>query len=180
MVRHALKHGPNERIEAVQMDDVFYSVEEVATKIDVHPRSIRRYISSGELSAIRSGNKWIVRQGDLTEFINDRNPAQRHNGKGIKEDDLCVFMDRGNHHPNCRIKISTVVDVMTDDPLNLQPLLDDLAAVMARKEHRHCFESKMDHVYSKKGKKMRFVIWGSPDIIAQAMAVFGEHVNACE
>lgn len=162
------------------MDDIFYSVEEVAIKLNVHPRSIRRYIASGELNGIREGKKWAIRQNELTAFINDRNPSHRERGQGIKEDDLCVFMDRGNHHPNCRIRITTVVDVKTEDPESLDPLIVDLKAVMARNEHAHCFESKFEYVFSPKGKKMRFVIWGSPEMIAQAMSVLGEHVDACD
>lgn len=162
------------------MDDIFYSVEEVAIKIDVHPRSIRRYLASGELSGIREGKKWVIAQNELTAFINDRNPSHRQGGQGIKEDDLCVFMDRGNHHPNCRIRITTIVDVKTEDPESLEPMIADLKTVMALKEHAHCFESKLEYIFSAKGKKMRFVIWGAPEIIAKIMSVFGEHIDACD
>lgn len=40
----------------------FYTVSEVATKLNLHPRTIRRKISSGEIQAVRVGKQYRLTQ----------------------------------------------------------------------------------------------------------------------
>ncbi len=163
------------------MKDEVYSVEEVAAKMDVHSRTVRRYIAAGELSASRDGKKWFVKKEDLTGFINNRNPLSRNDHQHqVKEDDLCVFLDSGYHKSECRVQICTVVDIKAASSEEVQPLLDKLNAAFSVEKHDHCIETKMQSVYKTRGKKMRIVIWASPQSIALAMDIVGAFVTACE
>lgn len=50
----------------------FYTPEKVAKMLQVTPESIRRYVRSGKLKAIKLGGKFIrVDHQDLEKFIND-------------------------------------------------------------------------------------------------------------
>lgn len=48
----------------------FYTTEEVATLLKVDPESVRRYVRSGKLRAVKLGGKFIrIDRGDLDKFI---------------------------------------------------------------------------------------------------------------
>ena len=49
----------------------FYTTEEVATLLKVDPESVRRYVRSGKLKAVKLGGKFIrIDRADLNNFIN--------------------------------------------------------------------------------------------------------------
>lgn len=49
----------------------FYTTEEVATLLQVDPESVRRYVRSGKLKAVKLGGKFIrIDRADLNNFIN--------------------------------------------------------------------------------------------------------------
>jgi len=50
----------------------FYDINEVADKLEVSTRTVRRYISNGELEVYKIGNKIKVRPEDLESFVESR------------------------------------------------------------------------------------------------------------
>ena len=53
-----------------QTDQRFYTTEEVAKLLQVDPESVRRYVRSGQLRAVRLGGKFIrIDKDDLNQFI---------------------------------------------------------------------------------------------------------------
>ncbi len=49
---------------------VYYTVEEVKDILKVSLETVRRYVRSGKLPAIKLGNKYIrIEKGDLDEFL---------------------------------------------------------------------------------------------------------------
>ena len=44
----------------------------VATVCDVSEKTVRRWITAGELPAAKLGNQWRIRPRDLDHFIRDR------------------------------------------------------------------------------------------------------------
>lgn len=47
----------------------FYSPDEVAELLDVHVRTVRRFIRDGKLKASRVGKQYRVASSDLSEFL---------------------------------------------------------------------------------------------------------------
>ena len=52
--------------------DRIYSVEEVASILQVHIDTVRRYIKSGALRAAKIGKAYRVQESDLQAFIEAR------------------------------------------------------------------------------------------------------------
>jgi len=50
----------------------FYSLEEVAQRLGVSERTVRRWIKSGELPAYKPGREYRIRDGELEEFLQSR------------------------------------------------------------------------------------------------------------
>lgn len=48
------------------------TVEETAEKLKAHPETVRDWIRKRELSGVKLGRSWRVRESDLQEFVNAR------------------------------------------------------------------------------------------------------------
>ena len=63
-------------------DEPLLTVEKVAEILDVHIKTVRAYIASGELPAIKLKREFRIARPDLDEFIRsrrtDNKPADTH------------------------------------------------------------------------------------------------------
>jgi excisionase family DNA binding protein len=57
------------------MDDKMYSSEEVADLLGLHVRTVRGYIRSGRLKAVRIGKQYRIARADLEDLIGKPEPA---------------------------------------------------------------------------------------------------------
>src|SRR3954447_17174880 len=57
------------------MDDKMYSVDEVADLLGLHVRTVRGYIRSGRLKAVRIGKQYRIARADLEDLIGKPEPA---------------------------------------------------------------------------------------------------------
>ena len=53
------------------MDNSYYSVDQIAKMLRMHPKTIQRYIREGKLSAVKIGKGWRVSGHDLSRFMED-------------------------------------------------------------------------------------------------------------
>lgn len=54
-----------ERVENIQLEDDFYSIEELAKILKVHPNTIRNNIKKGKINAKKYGEQWRIRKSDI-------------------------------------------------------------------------------------------------------------------
>src|SRR5690606_10265103 len=59
----------------VTMAEKMYSVEEVADHLGLHVRTVRGYIRTGRLKAVRIGKQYRIAQSDLDELTGRERPA---------------------------------------------------------------------------------------------------------
>lgn len=57
--------------------ETVYTVDEVAEMLKVKPLTIRRWLNSGELTGIKFGKIWRIKESDLEAFLE----ARRSKGK---------------------------------------------------------------------------------------------------
>ena len=50
----------------------FYYLDDLAAKFQVNERTVRRWIKSGKLSAMKWGGRWLIAESDIEEFIEQR------------------------------------------------------------------------------------------------------------
>jgi excisionase family DNA binding protein len=50
----------------------FYYLDEVADYFKVNERTVRRWITSGKLEAMKWGGRWLIAESDIKEFIKQR------------------------------------------------------------------------------------------------------------
>jgi excisionase family DNA binding protein len=61
-------------VEANMMDDQLYTVEEVASRLAVHPETVRKWIKNGELRATNLGGRagYRIARSALEQFLRER------------------------------------------------------------------------------------------------------------
>lgn len=57
--------------------DEFYTINQVATVLKVHPLTIRRYVKTGKLKAYRVGGNIRISVNDLKQFTEGFTPQQQ-------------------------------------------------------------------------------------------------------
>ena len=50
-----------------------YTVEEVAEILRIHPKTVYKLLSSGELNGIKAGRAWRVHSDALSEYLRPQN-----------------------------------------------------------------------------------------------------------
>jgi len=64
---------PQEELSQTKQEQAFYTTEEVAKLLQVDPESIRRYVRSGQLKAVKLGGRFIrIEKVDLDTFIKEQ------------------------------------------------------------------------------------------------------------
>lgn len=78
--------------------DKYYTVEQVAELLTMHPKTIQRYIREGKLRASKVGKSWRVSGHDLSVFTENIGLTGQATLESAQD----------------RINISCVVDILTD------------------------------------------------------------------
>ena len=55
------------------MQNRFYTVEEISDALDMHPKTVQRYIREGKIKATKVGKAWRVLEKDFRAFMNVSN-----------------------------------------------------------------------------------------------------------
>ena len=50
------------------MQETYYTVEQIARMLQIHPKTVQRYIREGKLRAVKVGKSWRVGGHDLSVF----------------------------------------------------------------------------------------------------------------
>lgn len=54
------------------LDEKFYTTDQVANILQVHPFTILKFIKAGKLKGIKLGRVYRIKESDVQEFIEDR------------------------------------------------------------------------------------------------------------
>lgn len=127
----------------------YYTVEEIAKILNMHHKTIQRYIREGKLKATKVGKSWRVTGHDLSVFMEGTNYVS---DKTITQTAKELKVDK--------IKISAVVDIDVEDMDEGMRIVNMLTAVMNVKppEYGH---STMNAQFIESGHKVRVMLWGN-------------------
>ncbi|HUX13750.1 MAG TPA: helix-turn-helix domain-containing protein [Spirochaetia bacterium] len=146
------------------MEDALLGVEEVATILDLHPKTVRKLIHDGKLKAARAGRKWRIARQDLELLTStvDNAAAIRasegrfvHGGKTIAVSAV-VNIDEIDREAAIRISTTVTAALMSDDP--------DLS------------HTRFDQIYTPDERRVRLAFWGSPSVVGN-MLILLSHIS---
>lgn len=62
------------------MENKFYTIDQVAEILDIHHKTVRKFIKEGKLKANKVGKQWRISQIDLEVFTENKNSAIDNKG----------------------------------------------------------------------------------------------------
>jgi len=154
------------------MNNEYLTVDQVADKLGVHPKTIRRYISSGRMSAQKIAGSWRISPDALEAYYNSSGNSEGTN-QHVSKDDFCIFMDSEYFDTDNKIQICTIVDYYVTDN-SVKELLKEVIIIVAENslESR---KNRFNYVYDDTEHKMRLVFWGAPTYMSDIMNVMKKY-----
>ena len=121
----------------------YYTVEKVAKLLEMHPKTIQRYIREGKLSAKKVGKSWRIFEHDLKEFMRCSD---------LRGDNLSGTQNK--------TLVSSVVDIKVEDSDEAFDIEKYLTASMNSKSDD--FGNAAIHIqYLESENKLRITLWGN-------------------
>lgn len=149
-----------------------YSVDEVAERLDVSVKTIRRYIYSGKIAASKIGGQWRINEKQLEDYVlstSSEHVCNSHEtcGSDVSKDDFCVFMDTDYFNSEDKLQLCTIVDYYVESVDDIAKLSETLLRVVTEDGVKGG-KAQFNYVYDEPLKRARFVLWGSATFITKA------------
>lgn len=130
----------------------YYTVEQISDMLDIHPKTIQRYIREGRLRATKIGKSWRVTGHDLSVFVES-------NGK--------EGLGQGSRPANSVIA-SSVIDIIADGKEDAIRIMNTLTATLNAKPPEYG-RSSMQSQYIEHENMVRVTLWGGIRFMAVMM-----------
>jgi DNA binding domain, excisionase family len=141
------------------MEDKFYSIDQIAEILDMHHKTIRKFITEGKLRANKVGKQWRISGHDLSLFMesNNLNVSKENENK----EQVMEFSTKGENRvkSNGKINVSTVVDINEINSDEYMRISNTLIAVLNSKDPS-MGNSTINVKYYEKEHKLKVLLWG--------------------
>ena len=131
----------------------YYTVEQISEMLDIHPKTIQRYIREGRLRAVKIGKSWRITGHDLSVFV------ESAGAEGL---------DREGNRPARSVSASSVIDITVVGKEQAIHIMNTLTAALNAKppEYR---PSSMQSQYIEHENMVRVTLWGDIRFMAVMM-----------
>ena len=142
------------------MEQKLYSVEEIARFLDLHPKTVRRFIREGKIKARKIGRTWRIQPADLREYAHG---------------ELADIREESGFSPDTglqeRISVSAVIEIHEGSREEASRISNSLIAMLNCKDPSWG-KSRYDFIYDPETKKARFILYGSPRFLRDVLKAF--------
>jgi excisionase family DNA binding protein len=132
------------------MSSQLYTADEVAGLLNLHVKTIRRYVRDGRLKARRIGKEYRIARADLDDFAGETRPA-----------DTPVARTR-------HVIASTIVDVDVISPDDSHRITTMIMASLNSRRGEADFP-RVDTIYDPEQAKLRVAITASPALTCELL-----------
>lgn len=126
----------------------YYTVEQAANLLSLHPKTIQRYVREGKIRANKIGKSWCIAGRDLRAFAE-------------KSDDR-VFEESGAFAE--KATVSSVADIPVRDQEESGRMMNLLAAALNSRSQGD-EKASMHMQYLEHEDKLRITLWGDVDFM---------------
>lgn len=126
------------------MSENYYNVDQIASMLNIHPKTIQRYIREGRIHATKIGKGWRVSGHDLSTFI-----ESGHDEKSASE-----FRSERD------TSVSSVIDIPVSRREEAMIIMNTLTASLNAKPPEYG-NSSMQSLYIERENMVRVMLWGS-------------------
>lgn len=134
------------------MNKDYYTVEQISDMLDIHPKTIQRYIREGRLRATKIGKSWRITGHDLSVFVE----SSSKEGLGSE------------NRPARSITASSVIDIIVEGKEDAIRIINTLTAALNTKPPEY-EQSSMQSQYIERENMVRVTLWGDIRFMAVMM-----------
>lgn len=134
------------------MNKDYYTVEQVSKILDLHPKTVQRYIREGKLNASKVGKGWRINGHDLSVFIEGDSNKELNTEKQLVRSALA----------------SSVIDIMVCGKEDAIHIMNTITGVMNSKPPEYGYSS-MQSQYIEGENMIRVTLWGDVRFVALMM-----------
>ncbi|MDI0266191.1 helix-turn-helix domain-containing protein [Clostridioides difficile] len=133
------------------MDEKFYTIDQVAEILEMHHKTIRKFIKDEKLKANKVGKQWRISKEDLDRFMDVK--SDENNGLEFK---LNSYKELG-----CipKVNVSTVVDINSISN-NEYSRLSNLLLALVNNPTSMSSSSTINLKYNENENRLRVMLWG--------------------
>ena len=143
------------------MTEKYYSVDQIAEMIDIHPKTIQRYIREGRLKAQKIGKAWRVTGHDLSTFAEGTDGA----GTSSTPRGLQSILEAAEK----TIKVSSVIDIPVKNSSEAVQVMNWVTASMNSRSSEQGSASIIAQ-YIEPEHIIRIMLWGNPSFMKAIMS----------
>ena len=136
------------------MNEIYYNVEQISQMLNIHPKTIQRYIREGKLHATKIGKSWRVTGHDLSRFTEGTTTTS----EGIPTE----------HPVKVQTIASSVVDISVIDNNEAMRIANSLNAAMNAKPQEYGHAS-MHMQFLDNDNTLRISLWGTIQFMSVIM-----------
>lgn len=157
------------------MDNNMMTINEVADILGLHHKTVRGFISTGRLNAVKVGKQWRIAKADLDRFMGKKSSLD--NQTRVVTDEInvengeFVFEHKNEHSTNInkKIQISAVADVHEVNKSKYERISNTLLAVMNSRDDR--MKHATIHIkYDESLKICKIFLWGSTEYVQEMLS----------
>lgn len=149
------------------MENRFYTIDQVAEILDIHHKTVRKFIKEGKLKANKVGKQWRISQIDLEGFTKNKN-STIGNEEFIFAEEVKFSKDDDRLEINNEIKVSSVVDLVNIGKDTYFRVSNTLLAIMNCKDERMQRQT-LNISYNENTNRLKIMIWANIDITKELL-----------
>ena len=151
------------------MDNRFYTIDQVAEILDIHHKTVRKFIKEGKLKANKVGKQWRISQDDLDIFMGDKE-SNRDNDVFNGNEEIEFSSREVKKEKSSEIKVSSVIDLEEINKEEYSRISNMLLAIMNCKDEKN-YGYTMDMKYSRSENRLRVMLWASLELTKEILDV---------
>lgn len=145
------------------MEEQYYTVEQISQLLDMHPKTIQRYIREGRLKAHKIGKGWRVTGHDLSRFAE----GTEETAPAGPEPGLQSLLTRGG------IGVSAIVDIPAHNAAEAGRIMN-WATALVHSGQQETVHKSLSAQYLESGGIVRILLWGNPRFMQDFMGAIAE------
>lgn len=151
------------------MEVKFYTIDEVAEILEIHHKTVRKFIKEGNLKATKVGKQWRISQIDLENFTGEKYSVTESQSFNNDEE-----IEISNEHiKKDEVKEINVSSVISLDGINKEEyfkISNTLLAIMNSKDER-LYGSNISIKYSEILNVVRIMLWADLELTKEILDV---------
>ncbi|MFW2489697.1 helix-turn-helix domain-containing protein [Clostridium chromiireducens] len=150
------------------MEEKFYTIDQIAEKLGMHHKTIRKFITEGKLRANKVGKQWRISGHDLSLFMENNNVST--SSRDEIENEKIEFSTSEVHNKSRfnKINVSTVVDINEVDMDEYMRVSNTLIAIMNSKDSKMS-NSTINMKYYPKERNLKVMLWGDAEFTKEML-----------